>query len=204
MCNQALNLTLKHPQSSPRQLAQHSFISCWLAWCGSVTPKARLCCIAALAHCHDLSNHRDQGRYLYLSLTLTTVLFFAQPFRPIKSNWVLSLLHWCPKALKLSLMIFPSILKRKRSQTWLGVIELCCFRETNSVCTILFWTLMDVISMLLVNCCNEWCVVLNHYDLSLYVETYLKSFEISGLSGLWELKYRNLITSVIVFVLTFL
>ena len=32
----------------------------------------------------------------------------------------------------------------------------------------------------------------------------LKSFVISGLPGLWELKYRNLITSVIVFVVTFL
>jgi hypothetical protein len=32
----------------------------------------------------------------------------------------------------------------------------------------------------------------------------LKSFEISELPGLRELKYRNLITSMIVFVLTFL
>jgi hypothetical protein len=40
--------------------------------------------------------------------------------------------------------------------------ELCCFRETNLVCNILFWTLMDVIRMLLVKCCNRWCVVLNH------------------------------------------
>ena len=63
---------------------------------------------------------------------------------------------------------------------------------------------MDVIRMLLVKCCNEWCVVLNHYGLGLYAESWLKSFVISGLSGLWELKYRNLITSVIVFVLTFL
>jgi hypothetical protein len=46
--------------------------------------------------------------------------------------------------------------------------------------------------------------VLNHYDLGLYVESCLKSFEISGLPGLWEPKYINLITSVIVFVLTFL
>jgi len=45
---------------------------------------------------------------------------------------------------------------------------------------------------------------LNHYDLGLYVESWLKSFVISGLPGLWELKYRNLIASVIVFVLTFL
>ena len=74
----------------------------------------------------------------------------------------------------------------------------------NLVCNILFWTLMDVIWMLLVKCCNEWCVVLNHYGLGLYVESWLKSFVISGLPGLWELKYRNLITSVIVFVLTFL
>jgi hypothetical protein len=82
--------------------------------------------------------------------------------------------------------------------------KLCCFRETNLVCNILFWTLMDVIRMPLVKCCNEWCVVLNHYDLGLYVESCLKSLEISGLLGLWELKYRNLITSVIVFVLMFL
>jgi hypothetical protein len=32
----------------------------------------------------------------------------------------------------------------------------------------------------------------------------LKSFEIFGLPGLWELKYRNWIIAVIVFVLTFL
>ena len=63
---------------------------------------------------------------------------------------------------------------------------------------------MDVIRMLLVECCNGWCVVLNHYDLGLYVESWLKSFVISRLPGLWELKYRNLIASVIVFVLTFL
>jgi hypothetical protein len=69
---------------------------------------------------------------------------------------------------------------------------------------ILFWTPMDVIRMLLVNHCNEWCVVLNRYDLGLYVESCLKSFEIFRLPGLWEPKYRNLITSVIVFVLTFL
>ena len=56
----------------------------------------------------------------------------------------------------------------------------------------------------MLKCCNEWCVVLNHYDLGLYVESWLKSFVISGLPGLWELKYRNLIASVIVFVLTFL
>ena len=41
--------------------------------------------------------------------------------------------------------------------------------------------------------------MLNHYDLGLYVESWLKSFVISGLPGLWELKYRNLIASVIVF-----
>jgi hypothetical protein len=83
-------------------------------------------------------------------------------------------------------------------------IDLCCFHETNSVCNILFWTPMDLICMLLVKCCNAWCVVLNHYDLGLYVESWLKSFKISKLPGLWEPKYRNLITSVIVFVLTFL
>jgi hypothetical protein len=55
-----------------------------------------------------------------------------------------------------------------------------------------------------VKCCKAWCVVLNHYDLGLYVESCLKSFEISGLPGLWELKYRDLITLVIVFILTFL
>jgi hypothetical protein len=58
--------------------------------------------------------------------------------------------------------------------------------------------------MLLVNFCNERYVVLNQYDLGLYVESCLKSFEIFGLPGLWDLKYSNLITSVIVFVLTFL
>ena len=41
--------------------------------------------------------------------------------------------------------------------------------------------------------------MLNHYGLGLYVESWLKSFVIFGLPGLWELKYRNLITSVIVF-----
>jgi len=46
--------------------------------------------------------------------------------------------------------------------------------------------------------------LLNHYGLGLYVESWLKSFVIFGLPGLWELKYINLITSVIVFVLTFL
>ena len=46
--------------------------------------------------------------------------------------------------------------------------------------------------------------LLNHYGLGLYVESCLKSFVIFGLPGLWELKYINLITSVIVFVLTFL
>ena len=33
--------------------------------------------------------------------------------------------------------------------------------------------------------------MLNHYDLGLYVESWLKSFVISGLPGLWELKYRK-------------
>jgi hypothetical protein len=82
--------------------------------------------------------------------------------------------------------------------------KLCCFHKTNLVCNIFIWTPMDVIQMPLVKCYNEWCVVLNHYDLGLYVKSCLKSFEISGLPGLWELKYRNLITSVIVFILTFL
>jgi hypothetical protein len=80
-------------------------------------------------------------------------------------------------------------------------IELCSFHETNSVCIILFQTLMDVIRMPHVNCCNEWCVVLNHYDLGLYFGSYLKYFKIFGLLGLWEPKYRNLITSVIFFYL---
>jgi hypothetical protein len=40
--------------------------------------------------------------------------------------------------------------------------KLCCFHETNLVCNILFWTPMKVIYMLLVKCCNRWCVVLNH------------------------------------------
>jgi hypothetical protein len=43
--------------------------------------------------------------------------------------------------------------------------ELCCFCKQNLVCNILFGTPMDVIRMPLVKCCNEWCVVLNHYDL---------------------------------------
>ena len=41
--------------------------------------------------------------------------------------------------------------------------------------------------------------MLNHYGLGLYVESWLKSLVISGLPGLWELKYRNLIALVIVF-----
>jgi hypothetical protein len=68
----------------------------------------------------------------------------------------------------------------------------------------LFETPIDVIRMPLVNCCNECCVVLNHYDLGLCVESWLKSFEIFGLPELWLLKYRNSINAVIVFVLTFL
>jgi hypothetical protein len=51
--------------------------------------------------------------------------------------------------------------------------------------------------MPLVKYCKKWCIVLNHYDLGLYVESCLKSFEIFGLLGLQDLKYRNLITSVI-------
>jgi hypothetical protein len=43
--------------------------------------------------------------------------------------------------------------------------------------------------------------VLNHYDLGLYVESCLKSFKISELPDLWDLKYRNLITSVVIFYL---
>ena len=72
-----------------------------------------------MRHYRDLSDHWDLGRYLYLFPSLTTVFFLAQSFRPMLfgSALVLSLLHWCPKALKLSLMISPSILERKRCQT---------------------------------------------------------------------------------------
>ena len=87
---------------------------------------------------------------------------------------------------------------------WSYVLNYVASANLNLVCLIFIHTLMDVIRMPLVKCCNEWRVVLNHYGLGLYVESWLKSFVISGLPGLWELKYRNLITSVIVFVLTFL
>ena len=80
---------------------------------GTATGKTR--------HCHNLSDHWDLGRYLYLFSSLTTVFFLAQPFRPMAFGLtlVLSLLHWCPKALKLSLVISPSVLERKRRQSQL-------------------------------------------------------------------------------------
>jgi hypothetical protein len=81
---------------------------------------------------------------------------------------------------------------------WSYVLNYIASTKQNLVCNILFWTLMDVICMPLAKCCNEWRVVLNHYNLGLYVKSCLKSFEISRLPGLWELKYMNLITSVIV------
>jgi hypothetical protein len=74
--------------------------------------------------------------------------------------------------------------------------KLCCFREINLVCNIFFWTPMDVIRMPLVKCYNEWCVVLNHYDLGLYVESCLKSSrfpdyrDYGSLSiGIWSLRW---------------
>ena len=46
---------------------------------------------------------------------------------------------------------------------WSYVLNYVASTNLNLVCNILFWTLMDVIQMLLVKYCNEWCVVLNHY-----------------------------------------
>jgi hypothetical protein len=69
-------------------------------------------------------------------------------------------------------------------------MKLCCFRKTHLIYNIWFWTPIEVICMLLVKCCNRWCVVLNHYDLGLYVKSCLKSFEIFELPGLWELSTR--------------
>ena len=63
---------------------------------------------------------------------------------------------------------------------------------------------MDVIRMLLVKCRNEWCVVLNHYDLGLYVESWWNPSwfpdyrDYGSLStGIWSLRW-------LFFVLTFL
>jgi hypothetical protein len=77
-------------------------------------------------------------------------------------RWAWSLLVTLPK-----LLLWTWLLSGKVFKLMKLCIELCCFRETNSVCNILYWTPMDVIRMLLVNCCNEWCAVLNHYDLGL-------------------------------------
>jgi hypothetical protein len=46
--------------------------------------------------------------------------------------------------------------------------------------------------------------MLNHYDLGLYVGWFEISRDFIGLSELYELKYENLITSVIVFLLVLL
>jgi hypothetical protein len=49
-----------------------------------------------------------------------------------------------------------------------------------------------------------WFVMLNHYDLGLYVGWFEISRDFVGLPELYGLKYENLITSVIVFVLVLL
>jgi hypothetical protein len=46
--------------------------------------------------------------------------------------------------------------------------------------------------------------MLNHYDLGLYVGWFEISRDFIGLSELYELKYENLITSVIIFILVLL
>jgi len=54
------------------------------------------------------------------------------------------------------------------------------------------------------NVCNVWLVMLNHYDLGLYVGWFKISHDFVGLQELYGLKYDKLITSVIVFVLVLL
>jgi hypothetical protein len=49
-----------------------------------------------------------------------------------------------------------------------------------------------------------WIVMLNHYDLGLYVGWFEIPYDFVGLPKLYELKYDNLITSVTVFVLVLL
>ena len=50
---------------------------------------------------------------------------------------------------------------------------------------IFIWTLMDVIWMLLMKCCNEWCVVLNHYS------TVLVCMSRVGWNPSWFSDYRD-------------
>ena len=108
----------------PRQPAQHSFIPCCLDWCGSVAPEERHCHRATLPQIGRGTTvtyltvgsrevfiplpHPQNGLLIHLVVQTDTALL---------STHFLSLLHWCPKALKLSLVISPSILERKRSQT---------------------------------------------------------------------------------------
>jgi hypothetical protein len=54
------------------------------------------------------------------------------------------------------------------------------------------------------NGCNMWLVMLNHYDLGLYVGWFEMPRDFIGLPELYGLKCENLITSVIIFVLVFL
>jgi len=54
------------------------------------------------------------------------------------------------------------------------------------------------------NVCNMWLVMLNHYDLGLYVGWFKIPRDFVGLPELYGLKYDKLIASVIVFVLVLL
>jgi hypothetical protein len=81
--------------------------------------------------------------------------------------------------------------------------KLLCFRY--------FWTW---VVMTLLNCdvcwttckkgCKMWLVMMNHYDLGLYVGWFEIPHDFIGLPELYGFKYDNLITSVIVFVLMLL
>jgi len=75
------------------------FYLCCQAWCGSATIYLTV----------------GVRGYLYLFPSLTTVFFLAQLFRPtpVGSALVLSLLHWCPKALKLFFVIPHQSLREK-------------------------------------------------------------------------------------------
>jgi hypothetical protein len=66
----------------------------------------------------------------------------------------------------------------------------------NWVCNILFSTPMDVNRMLLVKCCNEWCVVLNHYDLGFLSKVIWNPSRFSDYrdheslsTGIWSLRW---------------
>jgi len=54
------------------------------------------------------------------------------------------------------------------------------------------------------NACNVWLVMLNHYDIGLYVGWFEIPRDFVGLPELYGLKYDKLIASVIVFVLVLL